>query len=369
MKVPFVDLTRANQPIEAELEAAFRRVMRSGRFVLGEEVEAFEAECARYLGVKHAVGVSSGTDALIVALMALGVGAGDEVICPAYSFVATAEAIVRVGATPVFVDVEPDTLLLDLAAAARHLGPRTRAILPVHLFGRCVDVAGLARLAPGVPIVEDAAQAFGATEGGGRAGTSGTLGCFSFVPTKPLGAMGDGGMVVTDDHELAARARLLRVHGARRRGEPEMIGGNFRLDELQAALLRSKLPHVEAWTEARRRVARNYGESLAPLARSGRMTLPPMGEGDVWHQYVVRCTSESARTALRAHLSASGVETATYYPRPLHELRCYGARAPTCHVAAGAARTSLALPMFAGLRDDELSLVVGGICTHLGGRA
>ena len=368
MKVPFVDLKRQHEPIEQALSEAFRRVLASGRFVLGEEVEAFEAECARTLGVAHAIGVSSGTDALIIALMALGVGAGDEVVCPAYSFVATVEAVVRVGATPVFVDVDPESMLIDLAAVAEKVGPRTRAILPVHLFGRCVDVGRLAQIVGAMPIVEDAAQAFGATLGGRRAGAMGTLGCFSFFPTKPLGALGDGGLVVTDRDDLAARARMLRVHGASRRGEPELIGGNFRLDEVQAALLRVKLPYVEAWTEARRQIALAYEDAFAPLARERRLGLPPRGDGDVWHQYVVRCSVEEERAALRASLVESEIDTGIYYPRALHELGCYGARRAACDVASGAARTSLGLPMFAGLREDEVRRVVTGVAAHFASR-
>lgn len=361
MRVPMIDLTRRDPDELAELREAFERVLASGRFILGPEVEAFEAECAAYLGAKHAIGVSSGTDALLVSLMALGIGPGDEVLCPAYSFVATAEVVVRVGAKPVFADIDEATMNLDPEDAARRVTKRTRALLPVHLFGLCADMARLEALARehGLFVVEDAAQAFGAEHRGRKAGTMGTFGCFSFFPTKNLGGFGDGGLVVTADDELAARVRSLRQHGARERGRFERIGGNFRLDALQAALLRVELPRVDARIAARRANAARYRERLRDAERAGRIVLPSADPTHTYNQLVVRC---EARDALRARLRERGVASEVYYDATLPEQACFGAgEGPSLPVAHAASRTSLALPVAPELGVEEVELAADAI--------
>ena len=356
------DLAAEHAPLAAALEAAAARVLRSGRFILGDEVAAFEREVAATVGVPHAVGVSSGTDALLALLMAAGVGAGDEVVTTPYSFFATAEAIVRVGARPVFADVEAESWNLDPAAAVARLGPRTRAVVVVHLFGRLARTRPLeaACAAAGVPIFEDAAQAIGATDDQGRgAGAVGAGAALSFFPSKNLGGFGDGGMVLSRDPATAARIRRLRAHGADGKNHHVAIGGNFRLDELQAALLRVKLPHVGRWTAARRRVAAAYRAALAdtPLA------LPPEDAGAVWNQLVVG-VPDGRRDALGAYLASAGIATAVYYPEPLHlqpALRALGHRQGEFPVAERACRETLALPMHAGLAPAQVARVAEAV--------
>ncbi len=360
--VPFFDRTRGDAAIEVELTAAFHRVARSGRYILGPEVEAFERESAEALGVRHAVGVSSGTDAVLAALMALRVGPGDEIICPAYTFFATAGAIARLGATPIFVDIDPATYLIDPAAVAARITARTRAIVPVHLFGRCADLGALQALTA-LPIVEDAAQAFGATLGGRAAGTIGTLGCFSFFPTKNLGAFGDGGLVITDDPALAARVRALRAHGAPEKNHHTEVGGNFRLDALQAALLRVALPRLDAALAARRGNAAVYDQRLA-RAGIAEIVAPVGGSGATYNQYVIRVRGANLRDRLRAHLTSRGIGTEVYYPVALHRQPCFAALGlgeGSLPVAEAAARETLALPIFPGLTAAEIDLVVTGI--------
>ena len=277
MKLPLLDLKAQYETIREEIQEAVLRVCSSQRFILGPEVEELEKEVAAHTGARFAIGVSSGTDALLASLMALEIGPGDEVITSAYSFFATAGVIARLGARPVFVDIEPHTFNMDAAAVAERMGPRTRAIMPVHLFGRCMDLDPLLELAgtAGVAVIEDAAQSFGAADVRGRvAGTVGAVGCFSFYPSKNLGAFGDGGMVITDDEELAGRIRMLRVHGEAPKYHHRLVGGNFRLDSLQAAVLRVKLKHVGKWSEARRENARRYRELLAEAAAAERVVLP-----------------------------------------------------------------------------------------------
>jgi len=357
--VPFADLAALHAPLAEAMRSAFDRVLGRSAFVLGEEVLAFEHEIAAYLDVPHAIGVSSGSDALLVALMALGVGPGDEVVTTPFSFFATVSAIVRLGATPVFADVEEDTLLLDPAAVQRVAGPRTRAILPVHLFGRVARMDRLREVAvrAKASLVEDAAQAFGASApdlaasraGGTRAaGTIGDVGCFSFFPTKTLGALGDGGLVVTRDAALARRIRTLRVHGASPKYHHEILGGNFRLDALQAALLRVKLPHLDAWVAARREVARTYAEELSAagvLEHEGVHLLRADGAGHAAAQIALRLPR---RDAVRAALAAAGIATEVYYPEPLHlqpALASLGHRPGDFPIAERACRDILCLPL------------------------
>jgi dTDP-4-amino-4,6-dideoxygalactose transaminase len=356
-----LDLEAQHAPLRGELEAAARRVLASNRFISGDEVAAFEREMAAALGVRRAVGVSSGTDALLALLMAAGVGPGDEVVTTPFSFFATAEAIVRLGARPIFADVQADTLNIDPEAAAARLGPRTRAVVIVHLFGRVARIAPLATAcaARGIPLLEDAAQAVGASGRDGaeyhRAGAMGGGAAISFFPSKNLGGFGDGGMVLTDDDGLAAKVRVLRNHGAPEKLRHEVVGGNFRLDELQAALLRVKLPHLTGWSNRRRQVAERYLHRLAGLP----LELPRRDEGCVWNQFVVRVVS-GRRGALVAHLAARGIASAIYYPIPLHlqpALRHLRHRPGDFPAAERATQEVLALPIYPGLTESAVDRI------------
>ena len=358
--IPLLDLGAQHAPLMEALEAASRRVIRSGQYILGPEVEAFEAEVAEVVGSPHASGGSSGADALLLALMALDVGPGDEVITTAFSFFATAGCIARLGARPVFVDIRPDGFDLDPEAVARAITPRTKAILPVHLFGQTADLKALRHVAGDLPIVEDAAQALGAACCEGHAGAVGAFGCFSFFPTKTLGGFGDGGLVVTGDAELAARARLLRAHGAKPKYTHHLVGGNFRLDALQAALLRVKLPHLEAWMRGRQENAAAYDEGLAG---SPVMTPPRLHEAHAYHQYVIRAPR---RDALRAALAEAGIGTGIYYPSPLPSQPCFAelGHAPgDFPEAERACREVLALPIFPELGAARRKRVTDAILT------
>lgn len=367
MRVPFFDPAREAREAFAELGAAFARVVASGRYVLGPEVERFEAACGAYIGAKHAVGVSSGTDALIVALAALGVGAGDEVLCPAYTFVATAEAIVRIGARPVFVDVTECCFTIDAAQAAYLRTARTRAVVPVHLFGVSADLSRIAAALPGVPILEDAAQAFGAPLDESRAGALGAAAAHSFFPTKNLGAFGDGGLLSTSRDDVAERARMIRSHGSADKQVHQCIGGNFRLDALQAALLMVKLPHVDARIARRREIAARYRQALAERERRGLTSLTPQREcrASTYNQFVVAAESRAARDGVRDQLTRAGIETAIYYPLPLPAQPCFAAFSARAHPALhhqfpqsyALSATTLALPIFAELAPAEVEHV------------
>jgi dTDP-4-amino-4,6-dideoxygalactose transaminase len=371
--IPALDTEAQNASLSRDLEAAAARVLRSGRFILGEEVAAFEREVAVLLGVRHAVGVSSGSDALLALLMSVGVGPGDEVVTTPYSFFATAEAIVRLGARPVFVDVDPSTLNIDPHLAAAGLGPRTRATLIVHLFGRIAQSLRLveACAGAGVPMIEDAAQAIGAWTTEGRddsqrrsCGTLGVGAAVSFFPTKNLGGFGDGGMVLTNDERVADRIRLLRNHGAHRKLQHDIVGGNFRLDELQAALLRVKLPYLDRWAAERRRVAMRYRERLADLP----IRLPPWDDGCVWNQFVIGVPA-GLRSSLIDHLGRRGIAARVYYPTPLHlqpALSYLGHRLGDFPHAEQAARESLALPIYPELTDGQASVVAGAVADFFG---
>ena len=348
--IPLLDLSAQHAPLAEQLTEAFERVLASGAFIQGPEVEALEAEVAQCLGVAHAIGVSSGTDALLVALMAAGVGAGDEVITTAYSFFSTAGCISRLGARPVLVDIDAATFNIDPKLVQQAIGPRTKAILPVHLFGQSADMDALTKLARprSITVIEDAAQALGTQVGGEYAGTLGDLGCFSFFPSKNLGGFGDGGMVTSRDHTLAERVRALRAHGARKKYYHESIGGNFRLDALQAALLRVKLPHLDSWLDARRDNARRYDILFEEAGLSPELLHVPsrVDEGHSYNQYVIR-TSE--RDALRDELQRQRIGCAVYYPTPLHLQPCFsdlGYSSGSFVEAEAASRESLALPIF-----------------------
>lgn len=360
MRVPFIDLAAEHVPLGDDLVAAFRRVLSSGVYVLGAEVERFEAALATELGVRHVVGLSSGTDALVAALTALDVGPGDEVITTALSFVATAEAIVRVGATPRFADIDARTLNLDPSAVERLVSRRTRAILPVHLFGRPAALDRLCAVADGAgaALVEDAAQALGARFGDRAVGAWGRIGCFSFFPTKVLGALGDGGAVATDELELAARCRRLRQHGAAGPDDYAELGGNFRLDALQAALLGEKLPALRAAIAARRRVAERYCEALGSIRG---LRLPELDADACWSLYTLRVL-DGRRDALAAHLAERGVQTRSYYRVPLHRQRLF-ARYATAALpeTERAAAETLSLPLHPSLSEEAQAHVIRSV--------
>jgi dTDP-4-amino-4,6-dideoxygalactose transaminase len=345
-RIPVLDLNPQLESLWEDLNQAFQRTLRSTHYILGPEVRAFEEEAARYLGVKHAVGCNSGTDALVISLRALGIGPGDEVITTPFTFFATAEAISQMGATPVFVDVEEESMNLDPALVERAITLRTRAILPVHLFGRPCDMAALLDIARrrGLAVLEDCAQSFGARHRGRPTGTLGQMGAFSFFPSKNLGACGDAGLIATSDDGLAELARALRVHGGRKKYHNDMVGYNSRLDELQAALLRVKLPHLETWNAGRRRVAETYGRLLGGHEA---IVLPEVVEGHVFHQYTVRVRG-CDRDRLQARLGEEGVETMVYYPVPCHRLKVYAQSHAhvACPVAERASAEVISLPIW-----------------------
>ncbi len=377
-RVPLLDLTRFDADYAAEITEAFERVFRSGHYILGPEVDAFEEECAAYIGAKHAIGVSSGSDALLVALMAIGVGVGDEVICPTYTFFATAGAVWRTGAKPVFVDIDLRTYNLDPDDVARKITSKTKAILPVHLFGQCSDMGSVRDLANAhdLVVVEDAAQAIGSRYQGQCAGTLGNIGCFSFFPTKNLGAFGDGGLVTSNDPELATKVRRLRVHGGHPKYYHQVVGGNFRIDSLQAALLRVKLKRLDDATTRRQTNALLYNRLFqeADLAADAaddddehventvRFHLPAVvEENHIYNQYVVRISGDGTRDEVRGLLAERGVGTEIYYPVPLHLQECFkplGHREGDFPISEKAARESLALPIFPELAEDEIRYVV-----------
>jgi len=362
MQVPLLDLAAQYAPIRDAVVEAVTRVVDTQRFILGPEVEAFETEVAAYLGAKHAIGVSSGTDALLVAMMALDLGPGDEVIVPTFSFFATAGCVSRTGATPVLVDIEPAGFNLDVEAVRRAITPRTRAIVPVHLYGQAADMAPLLALADehDLQVIEDAAQAIGATLDGKAVGTLGHFGCFSFYPSKNLGAAGDAGLVTVEDDELAARVRLLRVHGAQRTYHHDKVGGNFRMAALQAAVLRIKLQHLEAWTEARRRNADRYRRLFALLAPQAPVQLPielPRRR-HIYNQFVIRA---ERRDALKDHLRDHGIGSEIYYPVPFHLQPCFAyldVPAGALPEAERASAETLALPIYSELTEVQQQYVV-----------
>jgi dTDP-4-amino-4,6-dideoxygalactose transaminase len=359
VSIPHVDVKAQYAPLIDELKERLSAVLDSGRFILGPEVRAFEEEAAAYLGVGEAVGVANGTDALVLVLDGLGVGPGDEVLCPAFTFYATAEAVSRLGATPVFCDIDPVTLNLDPSDVAARVTPRTRAVLAVHLFGRPMP---LVELPAGIPVVEDAAQAFGASVNGVRVGAAGAAGTFSFFPTKNLFGLGDGGLVVTGDPELAERVRLLRFHGSRDKERFEAVGMNSRLDEIQAAALRLFLGQVDGWNATRREAAARY----AKLGLGELCELPRDEPGHVYHMYVVRAPE---RDRMAAALKAADIGCATYYTTPLHLQPVYaglGNRPGSLPETERAARETIALPLWAGISAAQQEEVVATIRTAIG---
>jgi dTDP-4-amino-4,6-dideoxygalactose transaminase len=364
MKVPLLDLQAQYATIRGEVRAAIDRVCESQHFILGPEVSALEDEVAALCDAQRAIGVSSGTDALLLALMAVGVGPGDEVVTSTYSFFATAGTIARLGARPVFVDIEPTTFNLDPAMLASRLTPRTKAIVPVHLFGRCcdMDAVGAIANAHGVAVIEDAAQAIGALDDRGRiAGTIGTAGCLSFFPSKNLGGFGDGGMVLTNDAQLAERMKVLRVHGSKPKYYHHLVGGNFRLDALQAAVLRVKLKYLVGWTKTRRENADCYRRLFREMGLDRRVTVPGDTAGHIYNQFVIRCPD---RDGLQNFLREHGIGTEIYYPVPLHLQHCFKDleyRAGDFPAAEAAVRDSLALPIYPELTDEQQRYVAAQI--------
>ncbi len=363
--IPLLDLTRYDDDLKRDIARAVEGVFASGRFVLGPANDAFERELASALGVRHAIGISSGTDALLVSLMALGVEPGDEVVTSPFSFFASAGVVSRLGAKPVFVDIDPSTFNLDAARLEEKLTPRTKAIQPVHLYGQCADMGPILEIARrrGIPVVEDACQAIGASWQGKPAGTLGELGAFSFYPTKNLGGAGDAGAVTTSDDRLAELVRRLRVHGSTVTYHHDRVGGNFRMDAVQAAVLTAKLPRLSAWNERRRAIAKRYDARFAEAARAGRIGLPAEASGrrHVYHQYVVRVPH---RDDVRRRLTERGVATSVFYPIPLHLQDCFrdlGGRESDFPQAEKAAREVLALPMFPQLTDDEIERVADAV--------
>ncbi|MBB6097854.1 dTDP-4-amino-4,6-dideoxygalactose transaminase [Deinobacterium chartae] len=361
--IPILDLSPEIDELWDELNAAVQRVLRSGIFIMGPEVEAFEREAADYLGVKHAVGLNSGTDALIIALRALGIGPGDEVITTPFTFFATAESISSVGATPVFADIDPISYNIDPQRIRERITPRTRAIMPVHLYGNPCAMDEILAIAEehNLEVIEDCAQSFGARYKGRHTGTLGKVGAYSFFPSKNLGAFGDGGLLVTNDDTVAAEARMLRVHGSRKKYHNEALGYNSRLDSLQAALLRVKLPHIEARNAGRRQVAARYNELLAGVPN---VVTPELTQGHVFHQYTVRLQGVN-RDEVQKQLEAQGIGTMVYYPIPQDLLPIYHGQYPSHPHSELASREVLSLPIWPSLEENGQQRVVDVLRTVL----
>jgi dTDP-4-amino-4,6-dideoxygalactose transaminase len=365
--VPLLALDRQYAVLRDDIRGALDRVCDSGKFVLGPDVHDLEAELARSLRVPHVISCASGSDALLLALMALDIKPGDEVILPSYTFFATASAVTRLGAVPIFADIDPITYLVDPADVKKKISTRTKAIVPVHLFGRTADMDAIlpAAKAAGIPVVEDAAQSILSTWHGRCSGALGDVGCFSFYPTKNLGGVGDGGFLTTTRDDIAAKLKLLRVHGMEPRYYHQIVGINSRLDSLQAAVLRVKLPHLDAWTTSRQVNAARYQELFAEYDLAGHVAVPgdePRGR-HVWNQFVIRAPG-GCRDALRKHLAGSGVGTEIYYPVPLHLQQCFeylGWQKGDLPHTELAADETLALPIFPELTEAEQRTVVGRI--------
>lgn len=363
MKVPLLDLTEQNQALRPEIEAALGRVLDSNGFILGAEVAALEKELAAYCGTKYAIGCASGTDALLLALMAFDIGLDDEVITTPYSFFATVSSVTRLGAKPVLVDIDPQTYNLDVSQIEAKITERTKAIQPVHLYGQCAEMSELKKISEkfGVPVVEDAAQAIGAEENGIRAGAFGEIGCFSFYPSKNLGGMGDGGFMTTNDDALAHKLSALRVHGSFERYYHKWVGLNSRLDGFQGAVLRVKLPYLDAWSDKRKTNADYYRQLFTDAGLTEQISLPFERENarHIYNQFVVRVPEK--RDQLRAFLAANEIGTDVYYPVSLHLQECFanlGYRAGDFPESERASRETLALPIFPELKPEQQEYVV-----------
>jgi dTDP-4-amino-4,6-dideoxygalactose transaminase len=367
--IPILNLTRQYEQLKTSIDEALIRVAASGHYILGPEVKAFEEEMARYLGVKHVIGCANGTDALFLALKALKIGAGDEVITTPFSYMATSESIVRAGAKPVFVDIEPDTMNMDVSLLEAALTSKTKAVLPVHIFGQAANMDEITRFARqhNLAIVEDCAQAIGSEYKGKKVGGIGEVGCFSFFPSKNLGAFGDGGMCTTNDDELAERLRMLRVHGSRKRYYHEESGLNSRLDEIQAAILRIKLPHIDEWNHARQAVADRYDAQLKPLAQFLKTPYRYTDSKHVFHQYTLQLQGAQAaklREQLQQALQQTEIQSMIYYPVPLYrqqthaDLNLNPADYPVCEEISDRV---LSLPMFPELTLQEQETVTNAL--------
>jgi dTDP-4-amino-4,6-dideoxygalactose transaminase len=356
-----MDMVAQYRSIQSEIDEAIRQVLEAGQFILGPNVAALEKEIAAYLGVKRGVGVASGTDALLLAMRALEIGHGDEVIVPSYTFFATAGAVLLAGATPVCVDVEPKNYTIDVYQIAARITPRTKAIIPVHLYGHPADMTAVMELARthGLKVIEDNAQAFGAEHRGRKTGSMGDVACLSFFPSKNLGGCGDGGMVVTDDNDVAERVRMLRTHGWRKKYFPEMVGYNSRLDELQAAILRVKLRHLDNWNERRRYLATKYAEQFA-----GTGIGVPSESADARHVYHLYIIQMEERERVQQQLKEQGIPTAIYYPQPLHlalPLAQYGYQAGEFPVSERASQRTLSIPFYPEMSEEQLSTVAARV--------
>lgn len=395
MPVPLLDVNAQNHPLESELQAAFTQVLKHGRFIMGPEMEVFEKEVAAMTGAKHALAVSSGTDALLLALMALEIGPGDEVLCPAFTFFATAGAVSRLGATPVFTDICPVCFNMDVNDARSKITPATKAIIPVHLFGQCADMDPILDLAleKDLYVVEDAAQAIGSRYKGRQAGTLGDFGTYSFFPSKNLGGFGDGGMLVTQDDQLAEFARVLRVHGSKPKYYHHHVGGNFRMDTLQCALLSVKLKHYDRYTQERQRNAAHYTEELLKLPgvvqadpahckclasqetwlgeQGARLVLPVAYPHNthIWNQYTLRVPAAGGRDSLRDHLQKAGIGCEIYYPLTLDQQTCFAntpeASRTGCGVAHLMADQVISLPIYGELTEAQRQEVIAAIASWL----
>ncbi len=368
MTVPLLDLKAQYASIRPEVDQAVKSVIDSARFIGGPEITALEEEIARYSQCAHAIGVASGTDALILAIRALGVGYGDEVIVPTYSFIATAGAVANCGAKPIFVDIDPATYNIDPQAIEKAVTPRTKAVIIVHLYGQCCDMDAVLEVCGrhGIPVIEDAAQAIGSEWKGRRAGSMGTLGCFSFFPSKNLGAMGDGGMVTSQDPALADRVRLLKEHGGRPKYYHAIIGTNSRLDALHAAVLRVKLRHLDSWSEGRARNAAIYNR----LFEGSRVVTPRHDPRTrhIYNQYVIRVAD---RDKVRKELTERGIGTEIYYPVPFHLQKCFAGHGHSegdFPHAEAAARDTLALPIYPELTQEQIEYVATSVRERVDGR-
>ena len=381
-KIPILDLSPQYQSLKTEIYAAIDRVLESGQFIMGPDVKQFEQEVATYLGVKHAITVNSGTDALVIGLRAMGIGSEDEVITTPFSFFATAESISSIGATPIFVDIDPKTFNIDPAKIKDKITSRTKAIMPVHLYGNpaaMTQIMGIAQ-AHGLKVIEDCAQSFGAryagtcsgcdgacsdtlrsTIAGKMTGTIGDVGAYSFFPSKNLGAYGDGGLIATNDDAIADLARMLRVHGAKKKYHNEIIGYNSRLDTLQAAILRVKLPHIDEWNSGRRRVASLYTELLADIPE---VVAPEVVSGHVFHQYTIRII-KGDRDKVASDLSAKGISTMIYYPIPQDRLPIYAGKYPVNPISDQLGTQVLSLPIWPELDRSIAEEVIGCLRTSI----
>lgn len=371
-KVPLLDLGRQHMPLMDEMVAALEQVCRSGQFILGPEVVTLEKNIAAYSQVTHAIGCASGSDALLLALLALDIKPGDEVIVPSFTFFATASCVTRLGAIPVFADIKPDTFNLDPGDAGEKITKKTKAIIPVHLFGQCADMPAFKAIsqATGIPIIEDAAQAIGAEFESRRAGSMGVIGCLSFYPTKNLGGAGDGGMLTTNDDKLADRLSLYRLHGMRPRYYHDVVGINSRLDSFQAAILNVKMRHLNEYTRRRRENADRYTKLFTQAGLDKKIGLPVTlrGRGHVWNQYVIRVPG-GRRDELRAFLGEHNIGAEIYYPLGLHDQKCfenYGYKPGDLPETELAAQEVLALPIFPELTAAEQEIVVGRMADFLG---